>query len=502
VQSIESVPTEPLCNMLTAASPTLAEAARFQGRTTRAICLFVLAAGVSAWVQTSQDARPGCVGPPQLFPAMTFDEDNRYLSNADCRTEFWDRLKFIPLDGENLDYYLSLGAAIRDRSEYFSNPTWATKPPGSAYLMQRYYLHIDLHLSDWFRFFSELGSSLETGRTGGPRANIDESKLYVHQGFVDIGLLRDGKNRLTLRAGRQELAFGSLVSTRDGRNIRTSFDGFRLTALTGDWRIDTFAVKESAFDPGIFDAWLDHTTSFWGVYAVRPIGLLPGGHADIYYMGLDNKKETYVAGTGREQRETFGTRLWGSGEAWDYNDEFVIQRGRFGSGDIRAWAVATQTGYRFDSVPLQPRFAVRADAYSGDQNPSGHTLGTFNALNEVGPYFSYAELFGRRNLIVVQPSVRLNLRKNISLSPNGAFYWRESTQDGLYSIASGTIVVPGQKSKAEYVGSHAAVQLKWDVNRHTSFFTEYLHFFPGEFLRQSTPGRNINYVTEWVEFRY
>jgi hypothetical protein len=40
------------------------------------------------------------------------------------------------------------------------------------------------------------------------------------------------------------------------------------------------------------------------------------------------------------------------------------------------------------------------------------------------------------------------------------------------------------------------------VNRHTTLFAEYLHFFPGAFVQQSTPGRSINYATWWLELRF
>jgi hypothetical protein len=40
------------------------------------------------------------------------------------------------------------------------------------------------------------------------------------------------------------------------------------------------------------------------------------------------------------------------------------------------------------------------------------------------------------------------------------------------------------------------------LNRHTGAFMEYLHFFPAEFLKQSTAGRNINYLTGWLEFKF
>jgi len=469
-------------------------------KTARVIVSLVWVAGSFAWAQV----QPPCCCPAPAFPQLTFDEINRYLSNPDCRTNFLDRLKFIRVLGGSENYYLSLGGDARVRGEYFSNPNWGSGPPGNAYLMQRYLLHADLHLGEKVRFFGELGSSLETGRNGGPRPVVDENKLDVHQAFVDIGLWRSSNNSLTLRTGRQEMAFGSsaLVGTRDGRNVRRSFDGFRLTTLVREWTVDAFAVRQSESDPGIFDDSIDHTTSFWGLYAVRPFPILPAGDVDLYYMGLDNKLGTYDKGSGREQRETIGTRLWGSTEHWDYNDEFTFQWGRFGAGGIRAWATSTQTGYRLDSAFLHPRFGIKADAFSGDDNHYGHILRTFNALYELGPYFSYAELFGKRNLIDLQPSVRVNLSKKVSLTPNAGFYWRESTQDGLYSVAAGDVIVSGQKSKARYIGSHAAVQLRWDVDRHFSFFTEYSHFFPGGFLRQSTPGRNINYMTEWVEYRF
>jgi hypothetical protein len=219
-------------------------------------------------------------------------------------------------------------------------------------------------------------------------------------------------------------------------------------------------------------------------------------------MGLDNKSVPYEGnGIGREQRETFGTRLWGSTEHWDYNDEFTFQAGWFGSNDIRAWAVSTEHGYRLAQAPLAPRFGLRALAFSGDQNPSSHTLGTFNAIYEKGPYFSYAELFARRNLVALQPTADLNLSKSVSLLFNPAFLWRESTSDGLYSIGN-TVLVSGLTSNARYVTTQASAQLQWRMTRHLTWFSEYAHFFPGDFLKQATQGRNLNYWTGWLDIRY
>jgi len=479
-------------------------------RIARAAGLLMLVAGVPVSAQTTQTvetmvpAQSSCSGPAPTFPQMTYDEDDGYFSSPDCRIKLLDRLKVIPLRGDNESYYLSFGAFIRDRGEYFSNPDWGSGPAGNAYLMQRYFVDTDLHLGERFRFFGELSSSLETGRNGGPRPGLDEEQLYVHQGFFDLGLWRSGKDGLTLRAGRQEAVFGSgsLVSNRDGRNIRLSLDGLRLTWLSGVWTVDAFAFRPVLANAGKFDNPPNHTAGFWGVYAVRPLRVLPQGNVDLYYLGLDSKSVPYDGkGIGREQRETIGTRLWGTNPRWDYNDELIFQWGWFGVDNIRAWGVSTDTGYRIDSAPLKPRFGLRAAAFSGDQNPSSRTLGTFDSMHEKGPYFSYAELFARRNLIASQPSAELNLTNTMSLTANPAFYWRQSTSDGLYSVGN-AVLVSGQKSSASYIASQASVQLKWQMNRNLTWFSEYAHFFPGEFLKQSSPGRSLNFWTGWLDIRF
>jgi Alginate export len=249
----------------------------------RAACvlaLIVVCASVCAWSQSLQDPAPTC----ERLPQMTYDESAYYLANPNCQS-FLNPLQYIPLSRDNENDYLSLGFWIRERGEYASNPNWSHTPRGNLFLMQRYFFHADLHLGDRFRFFSEAASSLVDGRNGGPRRGLDEEKVYVHQGFFDLNLWKSGHDSLTLRAGRQEAALGSenLVSTRDGRNIRRSLDGARLTWVKGDWTFDLMALKPTLENTYYFDDPPDHASSFWAAYAVYPFHLLPHGNVDLYY---------------------------------------------------------------------------------------------------------------------------------------------------------------------------------------------------------------------------
>jgi hypothetical protein len=160
---------------------SLKRAARFLG-------LLALLASSSAWGQGTQANAADCPKAPNSLPLTTYDEQVQYLATPECRTGLLDSIQFIPLSRDNENYYVSLGFWIRERGEYASNPNWSDNPSGNLYLMQRYFLHTDIHLGERFRFFGELASSLVNGRNGGPRPGLDEEKMYVHQGFFDLGL--------------------------------------------------------------------------------------------------------------------------------------------------------------------------------------------------------------------------------------------------------------------------------------------------------------------------
>lgn len=168
------------------------------------------------------------IAPPQPPPynQLRYEENYSYLCDPSRRTDRLDALKYVPLNPAG-DRYLSFGLEAREYYERFRNPDFSARNQDSnGYFLQRYALHSDLHLGRRLRVFGQLLSALENGRRGGPRP-IDEDKLGLHQGFLDLNFgTRTGGQGATgrempafvVRLGREEVAFGSgrMVARREG----------------------------------------------------------------------------------------------------------------------------------------------------------------------------------------------------------------------------------------------------------------------------------------------
>jgi hypothetical protein len=438
---------------------------------------------------------------PPRYQLNRADEDYRYLRDPAQRSDFWDPIKFLPLDAGS-DRYLTLGGEARERYEYFGNPNWGKDPQDAGYLLQRFFLHADLHPAQHFRLFGQLQSSLEAGRAVGARPT-DRDELDLRQAFIELSLQPAAASSFTLRAGRQELAYGSqrIVSVREGPNARQSFDGLRGMLRVGEWQLDGIATRPVQTKPHLFDDDIDNHRALWGIYSVLPVPPLDKGSVDLYYLGFYSRQARYDQGSAREVRHSLGTRLWRLAAPLDYNFEALYQWGRFGSGEIRAWTVASDTGYCWENLPLRPRVALKADIASGDRNRNNPRLQTFNPLFPKGAYFSEDALIGPANLINLDPTLNLHLSGQLVLTADWDFFWRESAADGIYNNAV-VLVRPDSGSASRYLGSQGQLQLEWNPERHISLVAIYAHFFAGPFLEESGPAKDLDYLTTWVSYRF
>lgn len=399
-------------------------------------------------------------------------------------------LLLISVAPARADVSISAGAGARLRYETVENPGWNPVPAEAGYLLTRFMLHAELELDPQVRLFAEVKSGLETGRDAGPRPT-DKDELDVHQAYLELSLPSPD---LELRLGRQELAYGAsrLISVREGPNVRRTFDGARLRAHAGSWQVDAFVVAPVETNPGVFDDGDEDGQYFWGLYGTGPV--LSWLNVDAYLLSLHNRDARFEEGTGEESRYSGGTRLWGKGAGWDYDFELVYQWGSFGTGSIRAWTTASNSGYSVGPV----RFGLKANATSGDDDPKDPDLQTFNPLFPRGSYFGEASLIGPLNHIDLDPSVDLHLGRDVSILADVDCFWRESLADGLYGT-SGGLQVPGAGNPARYVGTQTSLTAEWKIDRHATLTAAYAHFFAGPFLGDAGRGHDIDFAAVWVQ---
>ncbi|MFZ5556146.1 MAG: alginate export family protein [Pseudomonadota bacterium] len=428
---------------------------------------------------------------------VRYDDDIACFREPANRRDSLDRLKFVPLVA---GAYLSLGGEVRQRYEHTRDPAFGTDPQDRAGVwLQRYAAHADLRLGDDVRLFAQLVSALAAGRAGGP-SPVDENELELQNGFVDLRVA-GAVATLTLRPGRQELQYGAgrLVNVREGPNVRRTFDAARAILQASAWRVDGFYARPRVSERGAFDDFRDGDQALWGAYAV---GAAPiGGRIDLYYLGFRDDEGSFQQGTARERRHSLGARVWGTGGAWDWNWEALHQFGRFGAGDIRAWTLATDTGYTFRDAAWRPRVAINANVASGDGDPADPDLGTFNPLFPRGNYFSEAAVLGPRNFFNVHPFLTVQPAGGWRVTADVNFFWRLETADGVYA-PSGQLIRAAGGSDERFVGWSVSLTSEYALTRRLTFTAIYTHFAAGDFIQATGPAENIDFVELTLQFRF
>jgi Alginate export len=442
--------------------------------------------------------------PDRSFELLREDEDWSFLADPANRQDFWDPLKYIRLREGRDNWFVTIGGEAREVWEQIGNDNWGQQPFWNAYLNERYMLYFDLHYGKHVRTFVELKSGINSFRIGGPRP-IDEKKMDFQVGFLELGT-SSGENSVKLRVGRQELEYGSgrLIDVREGVNVRLSFDGLMVKTKVNFWQIDGFAMRPDLDKPGFFDNAPNHAIGFWGVYATD--ALPHNTSLELYYLGLDRKEATFERGTAQELRHSLGGRISRpiatERSGWDFDDEALWQFGSFGSDSIKAWTVATETGYRLPTDRLKPRFSVKADISSGD-HPNSHTLGTFNPLFPKGNYFGVLATTGPGpiNFIDVHPRAEATFPHGVTTSFDWIIQWRESLDDGVYAVP-GFLIRAADGSRARFVGHRPGTEIRWQKSRHLWFQADYGIFYAGKFLKETQPGRNLNYWALWAGYKF
>jgi hypothetical protein len=469
-----------------------------RGRTALLALLASLSAAIANYARADDALSVTDAAPAR--PVIEFNrwkEDWSVLANPDVPAESLDSLKYIPLSSTDPQTYLSLGANVRERFE--SNDAVSFGTTGNReenYVISRLEADADMRIAEQIQIFTQLQSDFAPGKE--VRTPVDQDRLSLEQAFIAVTESLGG-GILKVRVGRQQFAFDlqRFVSVRDGPNVRQSYDAVWADYEIGRWRLISFySHPVQNRDEHPFDDYSSGHLTYGGFRAERKLTSFMA--LAVSYSQFTQDKVTFATTTGNERREILDMHLSGALQGFDWDVEGMNQIGRLGDKVIRAWAYGSLGGYTFNQLRWTPRVGLQIDAASGNKNPNGGQINTFNPLFPNGYYVTLAGYTGYVNFVHVKPSVTVHPREGVRVMLAVGAQWRESTADAVYTqpdipVAS-TAGHPGN-----YTGTYEQFRTDWTLSPHTSVALELVHFAIGDVLR-AAGGHDSNYAG--AEFRF
>ncbi len=446
-------------------------------------------------------AKPAKPPAPKPYEILRFREDYAALrcKPVGQRCDWGDRLKALPL-GPCL--WLDVGGQVRLRYEHFENFAFrADDPADDGWLLARVRAHANLVWGDHVRLFAEGIWAEQEERTLGPRP-IDENHGDLLNLFLDVGG-HVGCVDLGLRVGRQELLFDRqrLVGPVDWSNTRRTFEGASAWAKTKTWRVDAFYARPVLVAVDDFDE-SDDATDFAGLhYANTSCKDSPWA---LYAYYLERDAATYQGVTAAEERFTVGAAAWGpiGGSRLDYDVEAAVQAGTFGAGDVAAWMLSAELGWKPCNVCWEPRIALGFDVASGDDDGPGGDLGTFHQLFPTGHlWFGWADLVGRQNVLAGRLTVTAKPAKKLTLRADLHVMERLEASDDAYN-AAGAVLRAAGGSAATGIATEADLVAKLAVSRHLDLEAGYAHVFAGDFIEATGAAEDVDFLYASLTFTF
>ncbi len=361
---------------------------------------------------------------------------------------------------------------------------------GDEFLLLRVRAHLDVKIRKDLRAFVQLQDSRSFGEEASVTTDLEGTDL--HQGWVEMSDLFE--ERLWLRVGRTEvphLGDGRLICPLDWNNVGRAWDGISATwAPEGFW-FHAFAEVISE----------DPTTNsrdqyFYGLYA--SYRGLEKHEFDAYLFARDwrNDPVTGEDGVTGDLRDlTFGVRLKGAFEGFDYSAEAALQMGDYAGDDVSAHAVAFTLGYTFD-LPWKPRLGVEVTRASGDDDPADGDRGTFDPILSFGhAYHGYYDVALWKNIRTFMAGVKVQPVDWLIVGLDGHLFELDEDRDAWYSVPAGAVIRRDSTGQADR-------GLGWEIDLHArvklfgraDLWVGVAHFEAGDFVEETGPSPDGNWA--------
>ena len=379
---------------------------------------------------------------------------------------------------------IEVGGQIRFRAEVRQNNDLNSSVGDVAdFVGQRLRFHIRAKLSDQVETYLQFQDSRLWGQE--LATNSNDNLTDLHQGYFQVSdFLRPG---LSLRAGRQEMAYGSdrLIGRGNWSNVGRSFDAVRMGYGSKGWGSDWFAAKvvdRRQTGRGDRDQYL------YGLY--NQFFRQQPRHLDAYGIlfrdGLRAAGEIPAAGQKATEIMTVGFRSDGKlGGAVDYDVEFADQFGHRGFDSHSARAFAGKF-YQTLEETHQLRLGFEYDVATGDRDPNDGRSGEFLALfPTTHQHYGYADLMGWRNMQDFRPMFTVAPAKSVKFDIDYHRFYLLAAR-GPWKNASGAVLgLDSTGNSGTHIGDEVDFTLSFPLHKHLKILSGYSLFVPGEFARKT-----------------
>ena len=314
-----------------------------------------------------------------------------------------------------------------------------------------------------------------------------EDDFDIFQAYIAAKITDQAK----VRIGRQMIAFDDhrLVGNFLWSNTSRSFDGIRGIFENDQLALNLGAVQVVRIFPDNRNH-RNYNDQFYFLHATAKKTPVEKLKTSVFAYFRDTE-----FGGGMERNQyTIGTRVWGDvGDLGCFYDFFGayqfgdVSRPGASDQDISAFALHGEVGHTFQDAPLTPRWSVEGNWASGDHNPGGGTVRTFDQLYPTNHFkYGIADVVGLRNARNVGTHLKVKPTENTNASLSYFAFWVDHTQDSLYNAGGRATVAPASGSNNKFVGHEVDAQFDINLTKNVNVATGIGYFFAEDFVKNNS----------------
>jgi hypothetical protein len=349
----------------------------------------------------------------------------------------------------------------------------------------------------WIRI---TGVALDT-RTqlyGAPAPATARDPLDLHEGYVEIR--PDQKAGFGSIAGRMQANYGDtrLIGSPQWAFIPRTYDGARVF-----WRNARYRFEALVLSPVKLNSlqWNQPVLGERVEGTYNSLTIQKHLTVEPYYLRHQQNRPGGFTGVGRLTTNSFGARLFGPlAHGFRYSAEGVAQTGKIGLLPHRAEAWAVQIGRQFPLLGKPLDFIMEYKYASGGSRTDRSE--TFDALFPAAhDKFGHADLLGWRNVRNVKSFGTWSVTKPVTIYAMYNNSWLADARDAAYNTQGRAIARSPLGIAGTHIGQEADIYASYKRSGWT-FGAGYGHFFPGEFMKRTTPGASphLAYVYQSYSF--